>query len=165
MRALSDFSIPETSGCVLFSLDPSDCYGSTTMNEEDGGGDNNEPLLLKSALDGAYKRMRLQGALPSHINVTSLHRLLMSGSGVPPPYHRFGWSTGSSRRYHHRRHRRRRRCWRRRRSCHWRRPRQPRGDPTPRYWHFCNSYRIPAGLYRASLIWADSARRISRIRW
>jgi len=28
----------------------------------------------------------------------------MPGSGVPPPYHRFGWST-SSRRYHHRRRR------------------------------------------------------------
>lgn len=78
------------------------CYGSTTINDEDVG-DDNEPLLLKSALDGAYERMRLRGGLPPHINVASLHRLLMPGSGVPPPYRRFGWSTSSSRRYHHRR--------------------------------------------------------------
>lgn len=85
------------------------CYGSTTTNDEDVG-DDNEPLLLKSALDRAYERMRLRGGLPSHINVASLHRLLMPGSGVPPPYRRFGWSTSSSRHYHHRRLRYRRRC-------------------------------------------------------
>lgn len=85
------------------------CYGSTTTNDEDVG-DDNEPLLLKSALDRAYERMRLRGGLPPHINVASLHRLLMPGSGVPPPYRRFGWSTSSSRRYHHRRRRYSRRC-------------------------------------------------------
>ncbi|KYN08611.1 hypothetical protein ALC62_00281 [Cyphomyrmex costatus] len=84
------------------------CYGSTTINEDVG--DDNEPLLLKSALNGAYERMRLRGGLPPHINVASLHRLLMPGSGVPPPYRRFGWSTGSSRHYHHRRRRYSRRC-------------------------------------------------------
>ncbi|KYQ59158.1 hypothetical protein ALC60_01743 [Trachymyrmex zeteki] len=92
-----------TSSCA--SIRPI-CYGSTTINDEDVG-DDNEPLLLKSALDGAYERMRLRGGLPPHINVASLHRLLMSGSGVPPPYRRFGWSTSSSRRYHHRRYSRR----------------------------------------------------------
>lgn len=84
------------------------CYGSTTTNNEDVG-DDNEPLLLKSALDGAYERMRLRGELPPHINVASLHRLLMPGSGVPPPHHRFGWSSSSCR-YHHRRRRYSRRC-------------------------------------------------------
>lgn len=49
--------------------------------------------------------MRLRGGLPPHINVASLHRRLMSGSGVPPPHPRFGWSIGCSHR--HRRHRRR----------------------------------------------------------
>lgn len=96
--------------CVLFGLDPSGCYGSTTTNEDDDG-DNDGSLLLKSALDEAYERMRLRGGLPPHINVASLHRLLMPGSGVPPPRHRFGWSTGGGRRHHHRlrRYRRRRR--------------------------------------------------------
>lgn len=83
------------------------CYGSTTTNDEDVG-DDNELLLLKSALDGAYERMRLRGGLLPHINVASLHRL--PGSGVPPPYRRFGWSISSSRRYHHRRRRYNRRC-------------------------------------------------------
>lgn len=83
------------------------CYGSTTTNDEDVG-DDNELLLLKSALDGAYERMRLWGGLLPHINVASLHRL--PGSGVPPPYRRFGWSISSSRRYHHRRRRYNRRC-------------------------------------------------------
>jgi len=106
-RALFDFNIPMCSDYVLFGLDPSVCYGSTTTNEDVN--DDNEPLLLKSALDGAYERMRLRGGLPPHINVASLHRLLMPGSGVPPPYRRFGWSI-SSRRYHHRHRRYSRRC-------------------------------------------------------
>lgn len=53
-------------------------------------------LLLKSALDRAYDRMRPRGGLPPHINVASLHRLLMPGSGVPPPRRRFGWSIGTA---------------------------------------------------------------------
>lgn len=68
--------------------------------------------LGKSALDEAYERMRLRGGLPPHINVASLHRRLMPGSGVPPPHPRFGWSIGCNhhqllrRRHHHHRHRR-----------------------------------------------------------
>ncbi|TGZ32333.1 hypothetical protein DBV15_07216 [Temnothorax longispinosus] len=109
--ALSDFNIPICFGYVLFGLDPSDLlrFDYDKRQRRDVGNDN-EPLLLKSALDGAYERMRLRGGLPPHINVASLHRLLMPGSGVPPPYRRFGWSTSSSRRYHHRRRRYSRRC-------------------------------------------------------
>lgn len=105
LSTLISRSAPATSSSA--SIRPI-CYGSTTTSEDVG--DDNEPLLLKSALDRAYERMRLRGGLPPHINVASLHRLLMPGSGVPPPYSRFGWSTNSSRRYHHRRRRYSRCC-------------------------------------------------------
>lgn len=118
-----DFNIPMVmSSCVLFGLKP--CSAVTVRLQQTMRTVATTSLLyyLSPLLDRAYERMRLRGGLPSHINVASLHRLLMPGSGVPPPYRRFGWSIGSSRRHHYcRRQRRRRR--RPRRCCHWWRPR------------------------------------------